>query len=152
MTVIFGKRYALHTHGLHESGANHRSMFDQCPHCEFKMPSMDWSMNAHTLIVEPLSFKNGCCATITTCPECRRDSWVHEPYHFIERTRAFPKEWRKAVAKHREALEAGALEAWGMSLCRTCKLLDEGCVDTHAWRACDIGIGPCLNQCDHYRK
>lgn len=57
---------------------NARRAIDRCCFCDFKSKEFsDWDDWAHTLILEPHVYKNGCVAIMSECPKCFESSCHH---------------------------------------------------------------------------
>ena len=136
---------------------NHREDFVSCPHCKHEMETKEWDKIAHTLILSPRCIKSSCVASLSECPKCFKNSWVHEPIDSFEYTE-FPEKWKEAVRKTGKEKKLNALRDWGRSLCWKCEKLESARVEFHAWRYCEMygkgssASGPAETKCEHFKN
>ena len=129
---------------------NARRAIDRCCFCSFKSKEFsDWDDWAHTLILEPRVYKNGCVAIMSECPECFESSWVHCETRWLHPN--LPEDWQEAIKKRHIELTIAAAREWAKGLCGNCKWLTKVSIDTQAWRHCKVGSGPSLTECEKFK-
>lgn len=129
---------------------NHRADFETCPHCAYKMAWKDWDLEAHTLILFPRCDKPGYIATMTECPKCFEQSWVHRDMSWGRHSDEWPKAWVERLKTLEDATKLQACRDWAFSLCGKCKRLKSATIHHHAYRTCEIGMGPAMRKCDSF--
>lgn len=133
------------------SNEDHRSTFENCPHCDHVMKSRQWNKLAEVLVLEPIPWRSGAVAIISECPKCFEHSWVHMPMDcFTDYNDEYIKTWKEAVKELQKIVKLEALRRWGRGLCYRCTKLKAGKIDHTAFRECEIGFGSVQTECDEF--
>lgn len=140
---------------------SHRTDFETCPHCSKVVSFERWTEQTTAVTLAPVGGSVLKYATLSECPKCGEDSWVHQEATFYRmHSRPFVSSvhearWKKAaeaVAAEEKARNIAAARAWATGLCGRCKNLAEATLGSHAWRLCSIGSGRVRAECDEFEK
>lgn len=134
---------------------NHRRDFETCPFCSHKMPYLKWDDYAVILVLDVVQGKHADVVVVSECPKCFEKSWTHQCG--IGDFEEMSMEWQEAVNKEIASRRAIAKRQWELSLCFTCKKVEELPGERATWASCTCpvkinGIRTKREGCKHYVK